>query len=180
MPPRIKLTQQINRARAEELAGEISTLILEKNSKKIEMDRLITEIRTPYESAFEDLDKAIDDKTALLETWAAANPDEFPRNRKSIDMVHAVVGYRTGMPKLKTLIKWTWTKVLDAILAAKLERYTSVKVAVDKDKIISEHNQLLITNETLKPLGLAVVQEESFFVEPKLQEMTTNSVKEAA
>ena len=180
MAPRIKLTQQITRARAEQIAGEIAMLQLNRNQQTLEMDRQITQIREMYETGFDAVDKEIQDKTALLETWAAANPDEFPKNRKSIDMVHAVIGYRTGMPKLKTLIKWTWAKVLDAILAEKLDKYTTVKIAVDKDAIISEHNQLLITNATLKPLGLEVVQDETFFVEPKLQEIDNRSTKEAA
>ena len=180
MAPRIKLTQQITRARAEQITGEIAFLQLNKNDQSIEMDRQITQIREMYETGFAALDKEIREKTALLETWAANNPDEFPKNRKSIDMVHAVIGYRTGMPKLKTLLKWTWSRVLDAILAAKIDQYTVVKVTVNKDAIISEHNQLLITNDTLKPLGIEVVQDETFFVEPKLQELAAGSVKEAA
>ena len=180
MAPRIKLTQQINRPRAEELAGEIALLSLEKTTQITSMDRAITAVRERYEISLQTIDKVILEKTSLLETWAAANPDEFPKNRKSIDLVHAVVGYRTGMPKLKTLLRWTWAKVLEALQTSGESGYIRTKEDVDKEKILSDFAQNQLTAADLKVHGMLVVQDETFFVEPKLQEIDNRSVKEAA
>ena len=180
MAPRIKLNQQITRARAEEILGEIATLKLERNQQTNEMDRDLTAIRERYETSFEALDKQINEKVALLETWAAANPDEFPKNRKSIEMIHGLIGYRTGTPKLKTLLRWTRAKVLEHLQDNEGNEYIRTKEEVDKDAILSDYAQKILNEERLKKIGVQVVQDETFFVEPKLQEIDNRSTKEAA
>jgi len=172
MNTRIK-PQTLTRARAEELLGEVATLTLERNAQKIEMDRALTTIRERYEVSLAALSRQLEEKSTLLEMWAGDNRAEFPKGRKSIDLVHGTVGYRTGTPKLKTLARKTWEAILATIKGVGLNGYVRVKEEVDKEAILADFAQGLMTEETLKPLGVKVAQDETFFVEPKLERLTT-------
>lgn len=178
MKNRITLKSKITRARAEELTGEIATLTLERNERKIAMDRELTAIRENYEGTIDPLEKQIAEKTELLEAWASANPDEFPKDRKSLDMLHAVIGYRTGTPKLKTLLRFTWPKVLERIINSNHREWRRIKETVNKDQIIEDFAQKIVGNAELKGIGVEVVQDEIFFIEPKLEQLENRTTKE--
>jgi len=184
MTKRIKFTQPITRERAEALLGEVATLTLERNSLQTEMDVRITDVRTDYEGRMSELKTGIEEKVALLEAWAGANPDQFPKDRKSLEFVHGKLGYRTGTPKLKTILRKTWDRVLEtlkAFPAGELVRsYVRTKEEVNKELIISDYSQGQLDFETLRKIGVEVVQEESFFVEPKLEELENRVTQEAA
>jgi len=180
---RIKLpTTIITRARAEEILGEIATLTIEQRAQKNELDRELTAAREKYEAPLTALGKQIEEKTALLESWASANPAEFPKQRKSIDLLHGTIGYRTGTPKLKTLAKWTWDRVLEKLrgLGAPVAGFIRTKEEVNKEAIIAAvtAGNMLVGEE--RQFGVAVVQDEAFFVEPKLELQTARTVQEIA
>lgn len=170
---RIKLpTTIISRDRAEQILGEIAVLKIEQRREQNKMDAELTRVRERYELSLAATGKAIEDKTVLLESWAAANPGEFPKDRKSIALTHGVLGYRTGMPKLKTLAKWTWDRVLTACDTLGFHDFIRTKREVNKDAIIHQATNASLSAQELKALGVQVVQEETFFVEVKLEEQS--------
>lgn len=168
---RIKYTQPINRTRAEELLGELVTAIILKNKAQTAMDRKLTEIRKEYEEKLAGIGQVIEEKTELLHCWASNNPDEFPKDRKSLEMVHGMIGFRTGTSALKPRLKKTWKKILETIKELKLTDLIRSKEEVNKELIISEYTQGKMTLARLVEIGVEVVKEESFFVEPKIEEL---------
>ena len=178
MTTRIKLPEtKISRSRAEELLGEIATLTIEQRDQKNALDREITAARERYEAPLTALGKEIENRAVLLEAWAAANPAEFPKDRKSIVLLHGTIGYRTGTPKLKTLAKWTWDRVLEKLkeLGAPVAGFIRTKDEVNKEAVISSYSEGHLDPATARALGMQVVQEESFFVEPKLEDQAARS-----
>jgi phage host-nuclease inhibitor protein Gam len=172
---RIKLpTTKITRARAEELLGELATLKLQEREEKNALDRDLTAAREAYEAPLLRLAKQIEEKTTILESWAAANPEEFPKNRKSIEMIHGILGYRTGTPKLKTLPKWTWDRVLEK-LREMLPEFVRTKEEVNKEGLIAAVGEGRLDPTEARQLGVQVVQDEAFFVEPRLSEQPARS-----
>jgi hypothetical protein len=91
------------------------------------------------------------------------HPEVFGKN-KSLVMVHGTIGFRTGKHQCKALPGWTWDKVRSHLLNKGLG-YTDSKVTVDKDGLIADREKLGLTG--LAERGVCVIQEESFFVEPK-------------
>ncbi len=178
---RIRLARPLidSRAKAEEILGEIALLTLERNGQKLEMDRELTAVREQYEVPLTALGKQLEEKSALLEGWAATNPEEFPKGRKSLDMLHGVIGYRTGTPKLKTVLRKTWDAVLETLKAFHLTQYVRIKEEVNKEAIIADAQAGNVDEATLRKVGITVSQEESFFVEPKL-EVLENRTRSAA
>lgn len=166
----------------ENLVGQIATLKREEARQKNTMDSRIAVIKNAFE---EDLNQIAADLKPLLtaaEAWAASHPEEFGK-AKSILMMHGKVGFRTGTPKLALLSKWTWARVLAAIeqLGFQFIRRTP---EVDKESILAfyaaDQNKELVQERVLTPIGVKVVQDESFYVEPLMTEVEKRETVEAA
>lgn len=159
----------INRDQAEERARELRDWTARKKLTLATLDRQRIHLEKSYESTFIQINSAIEKATQELQAWAEANPGEFGK-RKSLDLMHAVLGWRTGTPRLKTLPKWTFDKVLERIQRVALfKRYVRKKLSIDKEAIIGDRDQF--EEKDLKQVGLTIVQDETFFIDPKIEEV---------
>jgi phage host-nuclease inhibitor protein Gam len=178
---RIKLaTSTIHtRAEMEALVGQISDRQLVLNQRTAEMDQAITGIRKAFEGELDSLNQEIQQRTELAKAWADSHPEEFPANKKSIDFVHAVVGFRTGTPAVIQLKK-SFTKKRILELLAKFawsKKYIRQEPSIDKESILADRKTL--TEDQLKSVGLKIDQAESFFIDLKATETETRIVEEA-
>lgn len=164
---RIRITAPVvaTRADAERILGEIAALTAERNGAIAELDQRLTSIRSEYEGGIDDLKTQIEHRTGLLQQWADASPEEFA-GKKSIDFLHGRLGFRTGNPSLKTLAGWTFKKALELLDDA----FVRVKRDVDREGLLAAYAKHEIGDSELRAVGLKVVQEEAFFVEPKVAE----------
>ncbi len=134
-------------------------------------------INEGYEFALAECAQALQVKTEALRAWAEANPDQFAKGRKSIEFLSGTLGFRTGTPKLALVSRaWTWVKALAAVQLL-LPSFIRSVPEIDKEAIIAQREELA---EFLPKCGLKVAQDESFFVEPKLTEVETRQVSQAA
>lgn len=160
---------QMPRAQMEELVSAIreltishQTVLAEKNAELKKLDEQFNPRLTAWA-------EEIQAKSVLVQAWAEANPDEFTK-RKSLELSHGTIGFRTGTPKLKTLAKRTWAAVLDILRAHKpYHGFVRIKEEVDKESILVAHANFNLLPGDLKEMGVEVVQEESFYIEPKLE-----------
>lgn len=176
---RIKLTQPILRSRAEAEATvrEICELKTAFALAEAEMNAAVTQAKKQFEERFAPAEKQILEKSALLQAWAENNPSEF-HGLKSLDMTHGQIGWRTGQPQLKTLSGWTWDRVLEAIKSfGGAEAYVRLKEEVNKQQLLADREKL--TDSGLREIGVRVLQEEAFFIEPNLQQ-TENRINALA
>jgi phage host-nuclease inhibitor protein Gam len=175
---KIKLPQISSRVEAEATVGEIANCILNRIKLTAQMDARIVEVRKAYEMNLSAIESFVESKTEALRIWAEANPQEFPKDRKSIDLVQGIIGFRTGTPKLVPLNRrWTWEKILTA-LQTYLPAFLRDRPEIDKASILAQRDEPLI-KETLPLVGLKVVQDEEFYVEPKLTEVETRQTAHA-
>jgi phage host-nuclease inhibitor protein Gam len=167
---RIKNSHPVIRTREamESLIGEIAALKNHQRLLTAAMDEQIQSIRGQYEPQLAAQNKALDQKMEHARVWSEANPGEFGAAR-SIETMHGAVGWRTGQPALKTLPGWTFDRVLQTLKTAGALGYVRVKEEVHKQNLLSDRDAL--GAERLRELGLRVVQEENFFVEPKLTQV---------
>lgn len=171
---RIKIAGPLLRSRAEmeTCVGNIRALTIELKTLEAERNGRIKAIDDEYQERIQTLGE----QTAMLfksaEAWSEANPAKFGAV-KSIDMVHGVVGFRVGQPQLKTLPGWTFDRVLEKLKSVPVLRcFVREKLEVDKQAIIAARGSL--DEETLRGMGVRVVQDEAFFVEPKLEDATAS------
>lgn len=171
---RIKLIKPVvdSRADAERVLGDIAATTAALNIATAKLDQRLTAIRQESEGTIDELTKRNEALSGLLQHWAENNVAEFG-GKKSIEFIHGRLGFRTGTPKLKTLAGWTWDRVL-SVLAEAL--YIRTKREVDKEKILSLYGEKILADADLRAFGVKVVQEESFFVEPKIEETARGAV----
>jgi phage host-nuclease inhibitor protein Gam len=166
---RLKLTAPVISTRAEMEAHvrEIAELTLARNRQKTELDEAITKIREHYEASLGAIDQSLAEKTELARAWAEANPADF-KGLKSLELTHGTIGFRTGTPALKTLRGWTWKRVLEVVLQLpKLASYVRRDPELDRQALIADRKTL--GDDGLRAIGCEIVQEESFFIEPKIE-----------
>jgi phage host-nuclease inhibitor protein Gam len=162
--PAISLT---TRDAAEAAMNEIALATNNKRKLAAQRDKQVLEINAHFERDFAEADAYIAVRTDALRQWADAHPEAFAKGRKSIDFLSGILGYRTGTPKLALLNRaWNWDKVTDAVCGW-LPNFIRNKPEVDKEALLAQRDEPII-KETLPRVGLKVVQEESFYIEPNL------------
>jgi phage host-nuclease inhibitor protein Gam len=170
---RIRLTRPVvaTRAAAESMLGEIAAASARHAGLVAELETELTKTRQSFEGEIDALARDIELKTGLLQQWAESSPEEFQEGKKSVDMLHGRIGFRTGTPKLKTLAGWTFERVKDACKADCLgEQFVRVKETLDKEALLGAFASGTLTDAQLRAVGCRVAQDESFFVETKSEE----------
>jgi phage host-nuclease inhibitor protein Gam len=150
------------RSEAETLTGEIARLKLKERLLATQMDGKLKEIRANYEGIFSGLKEQIDPMVEALHSWAQGHPEEFD-GKKSVDLLHALVGWRINPPSLKPLKGFTWAAVLERIRNLGRRDFIRTAEELNKDALLAARDA-----ENLKAMYLQVLQDEVFFVEPKI------------
>lgn len=138
--------------------------------KKIEakMNGEIDKIKSRYQEDITGLKNEMEEPLEMLEAYAIQQKESWGK-RKSFDLLHTVIGFRTGTPKVTKDKKFTWDAVTE--LVSKLfPDLIRTKPELDKESIIAMRDQ-----DGFKQLKEAcyidVVQDETFFVQPKEEEL---------
>ena len=103
-----------------------------------------------------------------LQAYASENKGDLFTKKKSLDMVHGTIGFRTGTPKLKTLKGFTWASALQLVREF-LPSYIRTTEEITKDKLLADR-EVEGLSDNMNRCGIQVVQDETFFVEPKKEE----------
>jgi phage host-nuclease inhibitor protein Gam len=151
-----------------ETVAEIARLTVDANLLRATMDERIVQIRDEFLPRIEAAQAEIKAEVKAAKVWAAANKQEFGET-KSMDLGLAVVGFRTGMPKVSFLKGWTVEKCIEAILARFPRRgYVRTVEELDKQALIADRDKLTACDRD--NIGVEIEQDEAFFVEVKLEQ----------
>lgn len=115
-----------------------------------------------------------------LQSFAMENQAELFAKKKSMEMAHGVIGFRTGTPKLKTLKGFTWASALQLVKEF-LPGYIRSTEEIAKDRLLAERDNDVIKSgdplgsgvplrEVMAKCGIQVSQDETFYVEPKKED----------
>lgn len=129
------------------------------------MDVEFTKIREKYQNELSALTEAKEQAFEVLQTYAVEQRETLFTKKKSLETIHGTIGFRTGTPKLKTLKGFTWGAVTN-LLKEFLPGYVRTVDEPAKDKLLADRDSENVT-ENLRKVGLSVVQDETFYVEPK-------------
>ena len=174
MTKRIKrpaLPVPITREQAENVVGQIRMLKIRQMTVQAEREAKHQEVDKFFASELGSLAGRLDERAGWVQSWAEANPTLFEK-RKSIEFTHGTVGFRTGTPKLALLDrKWNWEKVLEQVRRL-LPAFIRDTPTIDKEAILAQRAEPAL-QFAIKGCGMKVVQDESFYVEPKIEEIET-------
>lgn len=153
------------------------------NKIQAEIELQCAKIREKRQSDLTRLTAERDAAFETLQSFATENQAELFAKKKSLEMAHGVIGFRTGTPKLKTLKGFTWASALELVRTF-LPSYLRQTEEIAKDRLLADRDldkvgvtdNGLILNEipmsqAMAKCGIQVVQDETFFVEPKNEEV---------
>ncbi len=133
------------------------------------MDVEMTRIREKYQDELSKLQDQKDKAFDVLQTYGMENQAELFSKKKSIETVHGIMGFRTGTPKLKTIKGFTWPSVVN-LLKEFLPDYVRTTEEAAKDRLLADR-EVEEVRELFPRVGITVVQDETFYVEPKKEEV---------
>ena len=160
----------ITREQAEEAFAAYAHADARQQQLTAKMDVEITRIREKFQDALNDLQEVKDKAFDTMQAFGVENQAALFSKKKSLEMVHGLIGFRTGTPKLKTLKGFTWGAVTN-LLKEFLPTYVRTSEEPSKDKLIAERDQPEVA-EYLGKCGIYVDQDETFYVEPKKEDLT--------
>lgn len=129
------------------------------------MDMEMTRIREKYADELAKLSETRDECFGLMQTFATEKREELFSKRKSYESAHGVFGFRTGTPKLKNMKGFTWASVTNMVKEF-LPEYIRTAEELAKDRLLADREKEEVA-ELFPKCGIIVVQDETFYVEPK-------------
>lgn len=162
-----KVFTNVTVEQAQDAGSVFATTTAALQNIEAKMNAEITKIRDKYQDKITDLQEQLIEPQEILETFAAEQKDNWPK--KSFELVHARIGFRTGMPKLKLDKGFNWTSVTE-LLKENFPDYVRTVDEPNKEKLIGDRDDESF-GKIAKKCHFSVVQDETVFVEPKLEEL---------
>jgi phage host-nuclease inhibitor protein Gam len=169
MATRIKLTEPkiivpSTREEAEAVVRSITDLKIQERKLNAEMDGRITEVKKKYEERLSEIKSSMTPRMESIHAWADANPSEFGA-RRSLEMLHGVIGWRMNPPSLNLMKGFTWPAVVNRLRDLGRLEFIQTKEAPNKEALLAAR-----ATAPLKSFYLQVVQKDEFYVEPVLSD----------
>ncbi len=135
-----------------------------------EIAKLKTSFLPPMErhaQTIEDLSVSIDVETEIVAEWARAHQEDHFFKRRSMEFLHATIGFRKARARLELRARHTFERA-----AYKLSRLPWGKkylrpAAINKEAILKDRAKFEAKPERLQQIGIVIRQDETFFIDPK-------------
>lgn len=155
----------ISHEQAEQAFADFAAADAKCQNLTSKMDIEITRIREKYADRLAELDARKSEVFDLMQAYALENKDELFSKKKSVESAHGVFGFRTGTPKLKNMKGFTWAAVTNFVKEL-LPSYIRTSEELAKDKLLADRDVPEVAG-CFPKIGVQVVQDETFYVEPK-------------
>lgn len=152
------------------------------NKINAEIELACAKIREKYAEKLATLTDEREQAFDTLQSFATENQAELFTKKKSLEMAHGTIGFRTGTPKLKTLKGFTW-EAAKTLVKKLLPDYIRTTEEIAKDKMLADRDSQQMRegdplgpgkpmSEAMAECGIQVVQDETFYVEPKKEDVS--------
>lgn len=158
----------VTKEAAEEAFATYAKADAERQKITAEIELKCAQIREKHQDRLSQLQTTQDEAFDTLQAFATENQAELFNKKKSLEMVHGTIGFRTGTPKLKTLKGFTWASALQLVKEF-LPGHIRTAEEIAKDKLLADRDDETVA-ANLQRCGIMVTQDETFFVEPKKEE----------
>lgn len=158
----------VSKDAAEEAFATYAKADAERAKITAEVELKCAQIREKYQERLSQLQSTQEAAFDTLQAFATENQAELFNKKKSLEMVHGTIGFRTGTPKLKTLKGYTWASALQLVKEF-LPGFIRSTEEIAKDKLLADREDEKVA-ANLERCGILVAQDETFYVEPKKEE----------
>lgn len=165
-----KVIANVTLEQAQEASESFATTSTKLAKVEAKMNEEINRVKSKYQEEITDLHEALEEPQEVLQVFADEQKTEWGK-KKSFDLLHTVIGFRTATPKVDKSKKFTWDAVLELMKKNKaFKAFIRTKDEINKEAILAEKNE-----ETLKLLKeecyVEIKQDENFFVEVKKEDL---------
>ena len=149
----------ISREQAEQAFADFAAADAKVQNLTSKMDLEMTRIREKYADQLAELSATKEKNFDIMQAYAVENKEELFSRKKSLESAHG------GTPKLKNLKGFTWAAVTN-LCKELLPQYIRTSEELAKDRLLADRENPDVVSYFPK-IGVQVVQEETFYVEPK-------------
>lgn len=152
---------------ASEQYSQISDRLIKIEGK---MNEEINRVKSKYKDEITDLQEQLEAPVEVLEVYAKEQQPSWGK-KKSMELLHTVIGFRTGTPKVEKNKKFTWDAVTELLQKSgkKFSDYLRTKTEINKEAILAIKDEQLL-RDLKEECYIEVVQTETFYVEAKREE----------
>jgi phage host-nuclease inhibitor protein Gam len=168
-----KVVTNVTVEAAQDAAKDYTNIANKLSATEAKMNNEINKVKEKYLDSITTLQENIKEPEAILEAFAYEQKESWGK-RKSIELLHAVIGFRTGQPKVTKDKKFTWDAVLELMKKSNLfSGFVRSKEEINKEAILAEKN-VAVLNQLKEDCYISIDQDESFFITPKVEEINKN------
>lgn len=147
-----------------QLLAQYASDCFEQERLHADLDAELTAVREKHAPRINPILARIHETHQTVKAWAEANRAEiFPGKKKSLALLHAVIGFNIGQPTLTLLRGFKWDAVIDLLKKCRLSQYIRTREEVDKKTLLAQRANPFFD---FARLGLKVTQSESFYIKP--------------
>lgn len=164
-----KVITNVTIEQAQDAANRYTSLQNKLSGIESKMNLELQKVKDKYADDITSYQEELKPQVELLEAFAKEQKDTWGK-KKSFELLHAVIGFRTGNPTVKKDKRYTWDGVLDQLKKVRLNLFVRKKEEVNKEAILLEKNEAIL-NQLKEDCGVYVEQDEAFFITPKIEEV---------
>jgi phage host-nuclease inhibitor protein Gam len=140
------------------------------------LEAKIITLREEAQPTITAIQERVDAATKTVKAWAEAHRDEFPPDRKSLELVHATLAFRTSPPAVQLLRGWTEDKAVAhlAAMGVPFERFIRTILEVNREAVLAGADRdkgifsaVGTEGVDLGLVGLKITQTEKFSIDPR-------------
>jgi phage host-nuclease inhibitor protein Gam len=151
----------------EQCVGVLARLTIDRMGVEATLNDELKAVRDRYQEELTNLGEDADAEFRMLKEWAEAHPEEFSE-KKSLELTHGVIGFRTGTPAVRFMRGVSEDEAIALIkLDPRWDRYLRMVTEINKQAIIEDREALEAAG--LAALGLKITQSETFYAEPTIE-----------
>lgn len=157
---------------AQQASEQFAVSFTKLSAVETKMNQLIDKVKSRYQDEITLLQEALRQPSEVLETYAKEQKPYWGK-KKSLELLHTVIGFRTGNPKVEKKKGFSWDAVRDLLKKyPKFDKFIRKVEDVNKEAILAETDEKML--EDLKDRAFVFIdQDEKFYIQKKQEELET-------
>ncbi len=134
------------------------------------MNEEINKVKSKYQDDITEIKENIEEPMQILEAYANEQKGNWGK-KKSFELLHSIIGFRTGTPSVCKSKKVTWEFITEQLAKTKdMLCFVRTKQEINKEAILAEQDENVL-KRLKEDFMVEIEQKESFYVQPKEEEL---------
>ncbi|RYF85794.1 MAG: hypothetical protein EOO03_12765 [Chitinophagaceae bacterium] len=169
-----KVIQNVSLEQAQQASEFFATQHNTLSKIQAKLNEEINKVRSKYSEQITDLQESLEEPMEVLEVFAREQKENWGK-KKSTELLHTIIGFRIGTPKVCKDKKFTWDAVTELIKKNKAlaKLFIRTKEELNKEAILATKDESVL-GQLKEEAFVYIDQEECFYVEAKQEEIVNS------